>query len=226
MAALALALVAVAFAQPSPQAATAAGPAARVDPRSGGFTIGLGEWGIAPEADAVRPGPVTFVVRNSGKEVHGFRIKEERDGGNGGDRFEARTISLAPGATARLSLDLPEGVYSLECFVEGHDDLGMERVFRVSADAPLVAPTPRRGTLVEISGFVFKPGTIRAKVGTTVKWTNRDPAPHTASAVNGAWTSKTLARGASYSRRFTKTGSYAFFCAIHPQMRGKLVVSR
>jgi hypothetical protein len=52
-----------------------AAPAGSVDPRVGGVTIALGEWSVVPEAPAIRPGRVTFVVTNRGKVVHAFRIK-------------------------------------------------------------------------------------------------------------------------------------------------------
>src|SRR5918996_2243722 len=154
---------AVADARPAASAAPAAAPrseAGLVDPRTGGLTVGLGEWAVAPEAEAIRPGAVTFVVRNSGKVVHGLRIKEESDR-SGGDRFKERTVELRPGQTTRFTVTLAPGVYSIECFVEGHDDLGMERRFEVRADAPLVraasssaGATPR----ADIAGFAFKPG--------------------------------------------------------------------
>jgi plastocyanin len=205
-----------------------AAPAGSVDPRAGGVTIALGEWSVVPEAPAIRPGRVTFVVTNRGKVVHGFRIKEERDGGKGGDRVEARGILLRPGQTGRLTVTLPAGTYSIECFVEGHDDLGMERVFRVSA-APLVAPKPRAqgGTAVRIESFAFGPGTLRTQVGTTVKWTNRDPAPHTVTSTSGApLSSPQLGKGRTFTHRFDRTGTFAYLCAIHPAMKGRVVVSR
>jgi plastocyanin len=203
-------------------------PAALVDPRAGGLSVGLGEWSVAPEVNAIRPGRVTFVVRNGGKVVHGLRIKEDSDR-SGGDRFEERSIELRPGRTTRFTVTLPAGVYSIECFVEGHDDLGMERRFEVRANAPLVRP-PRRGTAgsprADIAGFAFKPATIRVKVGTTVRWTNRDQAPHTVTASSGDFTSKQLGRGGVYARRFGRAGTFAYLCALHPQMKGRVVVGR
>src|SRR5918996_6540422 len=157
---LAAAAISAAVADARPTASAAAAPAALVDPRAGGLTVGLGEWSVAPEANSIRPGTVTFVVKNSGKVVHGLRVKEESDR-SGGDRFKERTIELRPGQTTRFTVTLAPGVYSIECFVEGHDDLGMERRFEVRADAPLVraasssaGATPR----ADIAGFAFKPG--------------------------------------------------------------------
>ena len=205
-------------------AAPAAGP---VDPRGGGLTVALGEWTLVPEAGAIRPGTVTFVVSNRGRVVHGFRIRAERDRGRSGDRFEARTVLIRPGATARVTVTLQEGVYTIDCFVEGHDDLGMERTFRVAADAPLVTPAPRtaaRGA-VQIREFRFGPGTLRTRVGTTVRWTNADPAPHTVTSTTGApLDSPRLDRGGRYSFTFRRAGTYAYVCAVHPSMRGRVVV--
>jgi plastocyanin len=220
---------AVADARPSASAAAAAAPAsgaALVDPRAGGLTVGLGEWSVAPEANAIRPGTVTFVVKNSGKVVHGLRIKEESDR-SGGDRFKERTIELRPGQTTRFTVTLAPGVYSIECFVEGHDDLGMERRFEVRANAPLVrrpSTGPAGAPRADIAGFAFKPATIQVKVGTTVRWTNRDEAPHTVTASSGGFTSKQLGKGGVYSRRFASAGTFAYLCALHPNMKGRVVV--
>jgi plastocyanin len=202
-----------------------AAPAPPVDPRGGGFRINMGEWAVVPETPSIRPGKVTFVIANRGKVVHGFRIKEESDR-SGGDRFEARSISLRPGQATRLTVDLAPGTYFIECFVEGHDDLGMQRLFHVKKDAPLVAPTGDAGTTVRISGFAFTPPTLRVKTGTTVVWTNADPAPHTVtSTAGGALASKQLGKGARFSHRFDRAGTYPYICAIHPQMKARVVVS-
>ena len=206
--------------------ASAAGPAAGVDPRAGGFQVGLGEWAVAVEAKAVRPGRVTFVVSNRGKHVHGFRIRSRREDGRGrgGDRYESRTVTLRPGQTARLTLHLAAGLYEVDCFVEGHDDMGMEAPFEVRPDAPFVKPPKAGGQAVQIAGFRFAPQTLRVPVGASVRWTNADAAPHTASAMSGQFSSPQLGKGQSYTRRFPGAGRYAYVCALHPAMRGTVVV--
>ena len=219
----ALAALAASASPASPAASPAAKP---VDPRSGGLTVGMGEWAMASEAPAIRPGRVTFVVRNNGRLVHGFRIKGDNEDESGGDRFEARTISLRPGQTARITVTLAPGVYSIECFVEGHDDRGMETRFEVRADAPLVRPPAKKaaGNAVRIAGFAYAPRTITVNAGATVRWTNADAAPHTVTATSGSFTSKSLAKGGVYTRRFAKAGRYGYLCAIHPAMKGTVVV--
>src|SRR5918999_2370208 len=101
----------------------------------------MGEWAVQLEAKAIRPGPVTVVVANRGTTEHGFEIEVDEDssGSGGGDdrhKFESRV--LAPGETIQFRLNLPAGVYKVECLVDGHDDMGMETFLEVRQDAPLV----------------------------------------------------------------------------------------
>lgn len=189
-----------------------------VDPRSGGFEVALGEWRVTLEAKAIRPGPVTFVIANRGKLVHGFELD------TGGDEDEVETRTLRPGETARLTVSLSAGSYRFECFVGDHDDLGMRGILSVRADAPLVAPPAASKNSVAISGFAFRPALLRVKAGTTVRWRNSDPAPHTVTASSRAFDSKTIAQGAPYSRRFARPGTYTYLCVLHPQMTGKVIV--
>ena len=201
--------------------------AAGVDPRAGGFTVVMGEWMLVPEAKAIRPGEVTFVVTNRGKVPHRFRIRTT--GGGGGDRFEVRTRLLGPGESTRVTVTLAAGLYDLECSVEDehgdHEERGMHALLEVRANAPLVAARPAAAAnAVRIEAFAFKPATLRVRRGATVRWTNRDAAPHTVTAASGSFSSRELGRGGAYARRFTRAGTFAYLCAIHPQMRGRVVV--
>jgi len=210
---------------------TAAGSAVApggVDPRSGGLEIALGEWALSPEARAIRPGPVTLVITNRGKFRHGLELEIRRVDdrhGHGDDRGDddAKSIRLSPGEATRMTLNLAPGVYELECFVSHHDELGMRGVLEVREDAPLVKPPAASRSAVEISGFAFKPAILKTTVGKTVTWRNGDAAPHTATA--SQFSSPQLGKGGSYRRKFTRAGTYTYLCALHPGMRGKVVVA-
>src|SRR5213593_4152979 len=78
---------------------------------------------------------------------------------------------------------------------------------------------------IDIRGFAFAPQTTTVAVGATVTWTNRDQAPHTATADNGAFDSGPLEEGQSYAFRPTRTGRFNYMCTIHPEMRGVLTVT-
>ena len=75
-----------------------------------------------------------------------------------------------------------------------------------------------------IAGFAYRPGTLTVKPGTTVTWTNTDATAHTVTASNGAFSSPQLRKGGGYARRFARTGRFASICALHPQMKGVVVV--
>ena len=203
------------------------GEPGRVDPREGGLEVGFGEFAIAMEAEEIRPGPVTFVVRNRGELVHGFELKAEdgpaRDAA--GERFQIERPPLDPGETIRISTRLLPGVYELECYVADHDERGMETRLVVSEDAPLVAVTEAAPGRVGIEGFAFHPEGTEVPAGTEVTWRNEDAAEHTVTADDGTFGSDPLGRGQSFSFTFDRAGEYAYFCAIHPAMRGTIRVT-
>jgi plastocyanin len=79
------------------------------------------------------------------------------------------------------------------------------------------------GTAVSIANFAFSPAEVTVKVGDTVTWTNNDSVPHT---VTGAdFDSGQLVPGATFPHTFTKAGTFAYKCTIHPSMApGKVTV--
>jgi plastocyanin len=77
---------------------------------------------------------------------------------------------------------------------------------------------------VKIDNFSFGPATLTVTVGTTVTWTNRDDIPHTVVSTDGVFKSKVLDTDEKFSYTFSKTGTYPYFCSIHPKMTGKIVV--
>jgi plastocyanin len=57
-----------------------------------------------------------------------------------------------------------------------------------------------------------------------VTTTNADAATHTWTADDGSWDSGSLANGASSTHTFGSAGTFAYHCAIHPSMKGTVVV--
>ena len=91
---------------------------------------------------------------------------------------------------------------------------------RVTANAEPPAPA----AAVKIDNFVFGPQTVTVPVGTTVTWTNVDDIPHTAVSTDGVFKSKVMDTDEKFSYTFTKTGTYSYYCSVHPKMTGKVVV--
>ena len=207
--------------------------AGKADPRNGGFEVALGEWAVTTETDAIRPGPTTFVITNRGTMPHGFEIERE-DGddssgsGSGGDEDKVETRFLEPGESVEVDLNLAEGVYKLECNVEGHDDMGMEMLLEVSPGTPpaarRAAAPSKKSEAVTIEGFAFAPPAITAEVGQEITWENHDPADHTVTGEDGSFDSGTMAQGATFKTTFDSPGEYRYICELHPGMRGNVVV--
>jgi plastocyanin len=77
---------------------------------------------------------------------------------------------------------------------------------------------------VVIENFSFEPAILTVKVGTTVTWVNHDDEPHTATATDKRFNSKTLDNGDRFSQEFNAPGVYNYYCALHPKMTGKIIV--
>jgi plastocyanin len=77
---------------------------------------------------------------------------------------------------------------------------------------------------VRVDNFTFGPDTLTVPVNSTVTWVNKDDLPHTIASTDGVFKSKALDTDDKYSYTFSKAGTYAYFCSIHPKMVGKIVV--
>lgn len=78
---------------------------------------------------------------------------------------------------------------------------------------------------ITIQGFAFSPATITVPVGTKVTWTNQDPATHTVTSDTGAFDSKNLTTGGTFSFTFSQAGSFAYHCSIHTRMTATILVT-
>jgi plastocyanin len=206
----------------------------KVDPRRDGFEIGFGEFAVTLEAPAIRPGPVTFEVRNGGKLVHGFEMEVENPnednsgpGGGGDEGFKIEKPTFEPGQTLRFRLNLAPGIYKIECYVASHSDIGMEILLDVRPGAPLVRQevAGAGGDAVAIEGFAFDPQSIEVPAGTEITWTNNDPTDHTVTAEDDSFDSGPIASGDTFSTTIDGSGAVTYFCAIHPTMKGAVQFS-
>jgi plastocyanin len=78
---------------------------------------------------------------------------------------------------------------------------------------------------VWIKNMVFNPSTITVAAGTTIKWTNKDPAPHTATSTDNLFDTGTLGTNESSSIKFSNAGSFSYICTIHTSMKGTVIVN-
>jgi plastocyanin len=99
---------------------------------------------------------------------------------------------------------------------------GMMGGGRNTANAPLTIGAT--AATVTMENLAFSPGNLQVPVGATVTWTNRDSAPHNATARDGSWKTDTLSEGESGTVTFNRAGEYDYYCTIHPSMKAHLSV--
>ncbi|WAC04962.1 MAG: cupredoxin domain-containing protein [Methanoregula sp.] len=104
----------------------------------------------------------------------------------------------------------------------------------VSSLLATTVPTPISqasvsGNTITIKNFAFTPRTMTVKSGSIVRWENQDSAPHRIIFVDkdGRDTtldSTVLSSAQSWSNKFDKPGTYPYYCKIHPEMTGTVIV--
>lgn len=94
-----------------------------------------------------------------------------------------------------------------------------------SAGAASPQPSAASEVQVRIVDFAFEPATITIKPGTTVVWTNDGPTQHTTASKEGnVWESKIMEKGDVFRYRFDTSGTYPYWCTLHPSMLGTVIV--
>jgi plastocyanin len=77
--------------------------------------------------------------------------------------------------------------------------------------------------VITIKEMQFTPATITVNTGDTVVFVNQDMLVHDVTEASGkAWTSGPIPVGKSF--QFIVKRPVAYFCSIHPSMRGEIVV--
>jgi plastocyanin len=82
---------------------------------------------------------------------------------------------------------------------------------------------------VEAVNIAFEPPRISVPVGATVTWTNQDVVRHTVTSgtpgeADGTFDEPLDAEGGTASATFDEPGTYAYFCDLHRNMTGEVVV--
>jgi plastocyanin len=100
-------------------------------------------------------------------------------------------------------------------------------VFTLSLLLGLATHAGARTEQINIQGFAFQPGTATVSLGDSMRWTNLDAVPHSATSDSGPGTfnSGLLAQNQSYAFQFTVAGTYRYHCSVHLTMIGRIVVS-
>jgi plastocyanin len=88
-------------------------------------------------------------------------------------------------------------------------------------------PTSGEPGTVTIAGFAFGPDPTHVRAGAVITWRNTDNADHTVNSdAGGPLDSGSLHTDDDYQVTFDQPGTYSYFCAFHPFMRGTIEVTR
>ena len=89
---------------------------------------------------------------------------------------------------------------------------------RAAHPAASGAGQPAHERVIAIDGMQFVPATLPARPGDRVTWVNKDLVPHTVTARDGRFDSRTIAAGASFTWTAAGSGHVEYACAYHPTM--------
>jgi plastocyanin len=130
-----------------------------------------------------------------------------------------------PAAAPKAQLQLPSAKAANAAFVQGL--LAAKPATTAKQAAVVPAAVPAGSTPVMIENYAFSPATLTIATGTKVTWTNMDTAPHTVTVDSGPvkFSSPTLQKGDTFTYTFTAPGTYTYYCAVHPDMTAKVIVT-
>lgn len=103
-------------------------------------SLTLTEWKLTPGQVTVRPGRISFVVRNDGTMAHEFVVLKSHlhhhtlkvKGGKAVETTRVGRIRQIPSGTSkRITLKVPAGKYVLLCNMLGHYQAGQYAALRV-----------------------------------------------------------------------------------------------
>lgn len=134
---------------------------------------------------------------------------------------------IASGASYQRSYTVP-GTYLYYCDI--HPEMKATIAVTGPGGAPAPGapvnfpPAPLSGD-VQIADFSFTPSTITVAVGGALTFVNAGTSRHSATATDGSFDTGLLTRGAISTKIFTTPGTYPYFCIIHSNMTGTVLVT-
>jgi plastocyanin len=137
-----------------------------------------------------------------------------------GGTVHAGVLRLTVAAAHASGPRAPGAAYSSAGHAAHHSAAPRTRSRRAAPRVARTAGDPG----VTIADFHFSPSATTVHVGDTITWTNDGPSAHSATASDGSFDTGVLQKGQSGSHTFTKAGTFAYVCTIHPFMHGTIVV--
>ncbi len=204
---------------PPPPAPTTTTTTAVANAGPGG--VAMRDFSFSPAAATVKVGSSLRFV-NTGAAPHTATAVDKS--------FDSGIVQPGGAFTARFS---KPGVFKFICTLHPQM-IGTVTVLDASGSAPstteatiattAAAETGSEDVAVDVVDLAYRPATVTVPVGTRVLWTNTGVAPHTVTARDQSFTSELLETGDSYARVFDQAGRFEYFCTLHPNMVGWVLV--
>lgn len=91
--------------------------------------------------------------------------------------------------------------------------------------APPSSPEAASAVEIDIADFKYVPDAATVVSGAEVTFTNSDRAPHTATADDGSFDTKTLQRDDTARIVLDEPGTYTYYCRFHAFMKASIEVN-
>ena len=187
--------------------------------------------------DRLEPAEISVAAGTTVRWVNDSRERHRMRSQSGPARFDSG--NLEPGESFSITL-VAMGTYR---YLDERDDENARYVgsivVRPGAGGEAASPTPGGdGTpsggaagepqitaSVGMADRAFRPPSVTIAPGGSVTWTNDDDRPHTVTSTSSSFDSGTMAEGVTWVQSFPEAGTFAYLCAIHPEMTGEVVVA-
>lgn len=120
-------------------------------------------------------------------------------------------------------MNTQEGAITMAGMLPKRFRMGLAATFAALLAQP-IAPAGATEAQVTISNFTFKPQALTIERGDTVRFVNSDDMVHVIVADDGSFRSGPLDTDDSFVRTFDQSGTIAYFCGLHPFMKGSILV--
>ncbi|MDB3956344.1 HYR domain-containing protein [Candidatus Nitrosopelagicus sp.] len=187
-----------------------------------------------------------FMISHTGPESGVTWVTSQLDPGQSFSPSLSWTPQLVGDYT--FTIRVVEALYDDMSFCTSYDSSLGRNVVDISSQCVLLAdaitlqlsvPLPPQTTTIQYAQGssmpgcepnCFIPSQASAAVGDTVTFVNSDMAPHTTTSGTpsgegyGIWDSGIMTSGSSYSVTLNNSGTYPYFCMVHPWMTGTIYV--
>lgn len=139
--------------------------------------------------------------------------------GNTGSVLGERT-EAASNTGEFLAQQAPEGYNGDDDSYEVYNNTGQ------ATTSPRVSIVPGA---ISLTNIAYQPSPALIRVGDTITWTNNDLEPHSVTSgknaqADGRFDSGIMAPTRTFEHTFTQLGQYPYFCILHPNMIGTVIV--